>query len=103
MGADANLFVVQNAASTRFIVDEDGDVWIDGIVDAFQHHDDIELLAELEVNLDKSKKLKSKDKYNKKDLEDAKLLSKIAQRAQMWHGVANGFKSRHFEDVYMDL
>lgn len=74
MGANANIFVVQEYGQARFIVDEDGDILYDGTAGAYQDHDDIELLAELEVNLDKSKKLKSNNKYNKKDLEDAKLI-----------------------------
>jgi len=73
-GADANILAVKAVGGTRFIVDEDGDVLYDGTAGAYQDHDDIELLAELEVNLDKSNKLKSNNKYKKKDLEDAKLL-----------------------------
>lgn len=77
-GAEDNIFVVRTfrggSAVTLFIVDEDGDILYDGTSNPYQDHDDIELLAELEVQLDKSKKLKSNNKYKKKDLKDLGIL-----------------------------
>jgi len=45
MGANANIFAVQEAASTRFLVDEDGDYFYDGADGgAFDAHDDLSLV-----------------------------------------------------------
>ena len=49
VGADANLFAIAEAGGTRFIVDEDGDIHTlsgNGPT-AFDHHDDLALLAGL--------------------------------------------------------
>ena len=64
-GADANTFVIRSGGSARFIVDEDGDILYDGTAGAYQDHDDIVLLGELEDVL--SGKI-DKDKIKDKDI-----------------------------------
>lgn len=53
MGADANIFVVQMNDSTRFIVDEDGDILYDGGASAYDHHDDALACRDLSMVLSK--------------------------------------------------
>lgn len=50
VGANGNLFVVQNASSARFIVDAEGDLFADGSdVTVYDHEQDINLLRDLRI------------------------------------------------------
>ena len=44
MGANANLLVVQNDGTGRFIVDEDGDILYDGSASGYDSYDDAQLV-----------------------------------------------------------
>jgi len=51
-GADANLFAVRlGANATRFLVDEDGDIYYDGSASSYHEHDDLALIRELQAVL----------------------------------------------------
>ena len=49
MGANANLMVVSNNGSTRFIVDEDGDVLHDGSASAYDSYNDAHLVRAMDL------------------------------------------------------
>ena len=56
-GADANLVCIKNRGTTRFIFDAEGSAHADVEWVAFQGHDDIELLTNLEKEVEKGKRV----------------------------------------------
>ena len=80
VGADANLFVVQNDGATRFIVDEDGDILYDGGASAYDAYDDAHLVRAVSTYKSPKQIIQGKfDKfvqYNHTDLQEAGILAK---------------------------
>ena len=78
MGANANLLVVQNDGTGRFIVDEDGDILYDGSASGYDSYDDAQLVRAVSNYKNPDAVIQDKFdkfvKYNYKDLQEAKIL-----------------------------
>ncbi|MBW2106693.1 MAG: hypothetical protein JRI26_11910, partial [Deltaproteobacteria bacterium] len=80
-GADANLFVIKNGTSTRFIFDEDGDMFYDGAAPAnYDAFDDAAACSDVQrvlYNIDKPKERQLMDfkKYTASELIDMGVIS----------------------------
>ena len=72
MAADDNVFVVRNAAGTKFIIKGDGDLYIDGTYENFDIEDDIQLLQDLNNHLGTNAKSPSDARVKK--LRDKKFI-----------------------------
>lgn len=78
VGADGNLVTIENAGTVRFIFDAEGSGHADVEWVAYEHHDDIALMADIERHL-----LAREDEaktYRRKALEKMKIIGKDS-----WH------------------
>ena len=78
--ADGNLLTVRNNGSTRFIVDEDGDIFYDGASAAYDYYDDAHLIRALDTYKSPDNIIQTKFddflKYKRSALEDAGIMYK---------------------------
>ena len=82
MSADGNLFCVQNNGSTRFLVDEDGDIYYDGSAAAYDNYDDAQLVRAMDTTMSPKEIIQSRFddyiKYNEKTLVEADLMGDVS-------------------------
>jgi hypothetical protein len=80
VGADGNLFCVTNNGNTRFIIDEDGDIFYDGAAAAYDNYDDSHLIRALDTYKSPNDIIQTKFdeflKYKKSSLEDSGIIYK---------------------------
>ena len=80
VNADGNLLSVDNNLSTKFLVDEDGDIFYDGSAAAYDSYEDSMLVRTMDTVMAPKEIIQNEFdkyiKYNKKTLEDAGLLGK---------------------------
>ena len=83
VGSNANMFVVQNASSTKFIVDAEGDIHYDGSASAYDSYNDAHLVRAFDQTMSPKAVIQSEfDKfveYKKDDLVKAGLLGDVSQ------------------------
>jgi hypothetical protein len=81
--ANGNLFSVSNDGSTKFIVDEDGDVHIDGGYSAYDSYDDAMLVRAISTTTTPKAIIQNQFdkyvKYNERTLVDAGLLGEVTE------------------------
>jgi len=83
VGSNANMFVVQNASTTKFIVDAEGDIHYDGSASAYDSYNDAHLVRAFDQTMSPKEVIQSEfDKfveYKKDDLVKAGLLGSVSQ------------------------
>ena len=83
VGSNANMFVVQNASTTKFIVDAEGDIHYDGSASAYDSYNDAHLVRAFDQTMSPKAVIQSEfDKfveYKKDDLVKAGLLGSVSQ------------------------
>ena len=81
--ANGNLFSISNDGSTKFIVDEDGDVHIDGGYSAYDSYDDAMLIRAISTTTTPKAIIQNQFdkyvKYNERTLVDAGLLGEVTE------------------------